>query len=74
MPFKKRRGTDGLPEDQRAALKNLVAQPKFELIPLSNVREKAEALPPRAVVTVTTTSGGTCSSTASSIPPNGRTS
>lgn len=53
MALRKRRGTEGLPEDQRAALKNLVAQPKFELIPLSNVREKAEALPPRAVVTVT---------------------
>jgi methylenetetrahydrofolate reductase (NADPH) len=53
MSLRKRRGTEGLPEDQRAALKNLVAQPKFELIPLSTVREKAEGLPPRAVVTVT---------------------
>ena len=53
MPFKKRRGTDGLPEDQRAALKNLVAQPKFELIPLSSAVEKAQALPPGCVVTVT---------------------
>ena len=53
MPFKKRRGTDGLPEDQRAALKNLVAQPKFELIPLSSALEKAQALPPGCVVTVT---------------------
>jgi methylenetetrahydrofolate reductase (NADPH) len=53
MPFKKRRGTAGLPEDQRAALKNLVAQPKFELIPLSSALEKAQALPPGCVVTVT---------------------
>jgi methylenetetrahydrofolate reductase (NADPH) len=53
MPFKKRRGTDGLPEDQRAALKNLVAQPKFELIPLSSALERARALPPGCVVTVT---------------------
>jgi methylenetetrahydrofolate reductase (NADPH) len=53
MAFKKRRGTDGLPEDQRAALKNLVAQPKFELIPLSSALEKAQALPPGCVVTVT---------------------
>jgi methylenetetrahydrofolate reductase (NADPH) len=53
MAFKKRRGTDGLPEDQRAALKNLVAQPKFELIPLSSAVERAQALPPGCVVTVT---------------------
>jgi methylenetetrahydrofolate reductase (NADPH) len=53
MTLRKRRGAEGLPEDQRAALGRLVAQPKFELIPLSNVREKAEALPPRSVVTVT---------------------
>ena len=53
MARRKRRGTQGLPEDQRAALKNLVAQPKFELIPLSTALEKAQALPPRAVVTVT---------------------
>jgi methylenetetrahydrofolate reductase (NADPH) len=53
MAFRKRRGTEGLPEDQRAALKNLVAQPKFELIPLSSALEKAQALPPGCVVTVT---------------------
>jgi methylenetetrahydrofolate reductase (NADPH) len=53
MALRKRRGTEGLPEDQRAALKNLVAQPKFELIPLSSAREKAQALPPGCVVTVT---------------------
>ena len=53
MARRKRRGTEGLPEDQRAALKNLVAQPKFELIPLSTALEKAQALPPAAIVTVT---------------------
>jgi methylenetetrahydrofolate reductase (NADPH) len=53
MALRKRRGTEGLPEDQRAALKNLVAQPKFELIPLSTALEKARALPPACVVTVT---------------------
>ena len=53
MARRKRRGTQGLPEDQRAALKNLVAQPKFELIPLSTALEKAQALPPGCMVTVT---------------------
>jgi methylenetetrahydrofolate reductase (NADPH) len=53
MPLRKRRGTDGLPESQRAALKNLVAQPKFELIPLTTALEKAQALPPGCVATVT---------------------
>jgi methylenetetrahydrofolate reductase (NADPH) len=53
MAIRKRRGTEGLPEDQHAALKNLVAQPKFELIPLSTALEKAQALPPGCVVTVT---------------------
>lgn len=53
MASKKRRGAADLPEDQRAALKNLVAQPKFELIPLSSALERAQALPPGCVVTVT---------------------
>ncbi len=53
MTLRKRRGAEGLPEDQRAALKNLVAQPKFELIPLSTALEKAQSLPPGCVVTVT---------------------
>lgn len=53
MAIRKRRETDGLPEDQRAALKNLVAQPKFELIPLSTALERAQALPPGCMVTVT---------------------
>jgi|SRR5215210_5699617 len=57
MALRKRRGTEGLPEDQRAALKNLVAQPKFELIPLSSALERAQALPSRALVTVTASPG-----------------
>jgi methylenetetrahydrofolate reductase (NADPH) len=42
-----------LTEDQRAALKRLVAEAKYELIPLDSVMAKAEALPPGAAVTVT---------------------
>ena len=34
-----------LSEAQRAALKRLVAEAKYELIPLKNVLERAEALP-----------------------------
>lgn len=40
-------------EEERAALKALVAQPKYELIPLKNALERADALPPRSLVTVT---------------------
>jgi methylenetetrahydrofolate reductase (NADPH) len=39
--------------EQRAALRALIAAPKFELIPLKGVLEAAEALPERATVTVT---------------------
>ena len=49
---RRRRGTMFL-EEQRAALRGLVAAPKFELIPLRNAPEAAEALPERAAVTVT---------------------
>ena len=42
-----------LGEAQRAALKRLVAEAKYELIPLKDVLERAEALPPGAAVTVT---------------------
>lgn len=42
-----------LTEAQRAALKGLVAEAKFELIPLRGALERAEALPPGAAVTVT---------------------
>lgn len=53
MSIRRRRGAAGLPEDQRAALKGLVAAPKFELIPLRNAMEQAPALPAGALVTVT---------------------
>jgi methylenetetrahydrofolate reductase (NADPH) len=49
----RRRRAGGLTEEQRAALKRLVAEPRFELIPLRNALEKAEALPARSAVTVT---------------------
>ena len=42
-----------LTEDQRAALKRLVGEAKFELIPLDSAMAKAQALPPGAAVTVT---------------------
>jgi len=42
-----------LTEDQRAALKRLVAEAKFELIPLDSVMAKCDALPDGAAVTVT---------------------
>jgi methylenetetrahydrofolate reductase (NADPH) len=49
---RRRRGA-ALPEEQRAALRELVASPKFELIPLRTADEAAEALPEGAAVTVT---------------------
>jgi methylenetetrahydrofolate reductase (NADPH) len=42
-----------LTAEQRAAISALVANPKYELIPLKKVRETAEALPRGARVTVT---------------------
>ena len=42
-----------LTEDQRAALKRLVADAKYELIPLDSVMAKCDALPRGAAVTVT---------------------
>jgi methylenetetrahydrofolate reductase (NADH) len=49
----RKRKIAGLSAEQSVALYALVATPKFELIPLSNAAEKAEGLPPSAVVTVT---------------------
>jgi methylenetetrahydrofolate reductase (NADPH) len=51
MFWKRRRAT--LTEDQRAALKRLVADAKYELIPLGSALDKSAALPPGAAVTVT---------------------
>lgn len=52
MALRKRR-SGGLTQDQRAALRMLVADPKFELIPLSNVTEAVQALPHGCTTTVT---------------------
>jgi len=51
--FWKRRRASGLTEEQRAALKSLVADARYELIPLSNAVDRAAALPPGSQVTVT---------------------
>ncbi len=48
-----KRRTGDLPDEQRIALRALVAAPKFELIPLKNAAEAALALPAGATVTVT---------------------
>jgi methylenetetrahydrofolate reductase (NADPH) len=53
IAFWRRRKTPGLSEEQRAALKVLVADAKFELIPLKDAPERAAALPEGATVTVT---------------------
>jgi methylenetetrahydrofolate reductase (NADPH) len=53
MAVRKRRSLGGLDPEQQAALRMLVAAPKFELIPLSNTAEKADELPHAATVTVT---------------------
>jgi len=50
---RRRRKTANLTEDQAAALLALVAAPKFELIPLSNIAERVAELPPASIVTVT---------------------
>ncbi len=42
-----------LSKEQRAALSAVVANAKYELIPLKNVRDQAAALPPRSRATVT---------------------
>ena len=47
------RGPSPLTAQQRAALRELVAAPKFELIPMSTTLERAEALPAGSLVTVT---------------------
>ena len=52
MALRKRR-TGGLTDDQRAALRSLVADPKFELIPLTHAPAAAEALPHGSQITVT---------------------
>ena len=53
LRFWKRRRASGLTEEQRAALKSLVADARYELIPLSSALESASALPPGSQATVT---------------------
>ena len=65
MRLGRRRG-GVLPEEQRAALRSLVAAPKFELIPLKNALDAAEALPDGATVTVTASPSHGIESTISS--------
>ena len=49
----RRRRARGLTEEERAALKRLVAEPRFELIPLRAAPDQAVALPKASAVTVT---------------------
>lgn len=51
--WRRRRRGRSLTEEQRLALKRLVAEPRFELIPLKSAPEKAEHLPPGSSATVT---------------------
>jgi methylenetetrahydrofolate reductase (NADPH) len=51
--FWRRRQAPSLTEEERAALKSLVADAKYELIPLASALDHAAALPPGAQVTVT---------------------
>jgi methylenetetrahydrofolate reductase (NADPH) len=51
--WRRKRRARGLTEEQRTALKALVAEAKFELIPLKTALEKAQALPQGSSVTVT---------------------
>ena len=51
--FWRRRQVASLTEEQRAALKSLVAEARYELIPLASALDHAAALPSGAQVTVT---------------------
>jgi len=51
-PFGTKEGTS-LSKEQRAALAAVVANAKYELLPLKNVRDQAAAVPPKSQVTVT---------------------
>jgi methylenetetrahydrofolate reductase (NADPH) len=52
-PFGTRQEEVSLSKEHRAALGAVVANAKYEIIPLKNVRDQAAALPPGARVTVT---------------------
>jgi len=51
-PFGTKEGTS-LSKEQKAALAAVVANAKYELLPLKNVRDQAAAVPPKSQVTVT---------------------
>jgi methylenetetrahydrofolate reductase (NADPH) len=53
VALRRRRSADGLSDEQRVALRARVASPKFELIPLKDVDERAACLPHGSTVTVT---------------------
>jgi methylenetetrahydrofolate reductase (NADPH) len=53
LKLRRYRSAEVLTERQRDAVRELVAFPKFELIPMSTTLESAEALPPESMVTVT---------------------
>ena len=63
MAIGRRRDVEELDGRQRAALRDLVAAPKFEMIPLKNALEHAPALPPGAQVTVTASPSHTMEAT-----------
>jgi methylenetetrahydrofolate reductase (NADPH) len=50
---KRDRGLTLTNADQRGALRAVITAPKFELIPMSTTLERAEALPPASLVTIT---------------------
>jgi methylenetetrahydrofolate reductase (NADPH) len=52
-----------LSKEQRAALSAVVANAKYELIPLKNVRDQAAAVPPKSQVTVTASPAHTLETT-----------
>jgi methylenetetrahydrofolate reductase (NADPH) len=53
LVLKKRQAESGFTPEETAALRALVAAPKFELIPLSTALDQASLLPPGSTVTVT---------------------
>lgn len=53
VALRRREARNGLTDEQRSALRSLVASPKFELIPLKNALERSDGLPAGATVTVT---------------------
>jgi methylenetetrahydrofolate reductase (NADPH) len=57
IPPRRRRGSATSSDDEREAIVRLVRRPLFELIPLRNALERADALPAGAATTVTASPG-----------------